>query len=158
MSESVTLDLDINGETHSVGVEPNITLLEVLREHLRLTGAKNSCNQGVCGACSVMIDGKSVRSCLSLALAMQGRKIITIEGIGSDDQLDPVQQAFIDEGAIQCGYCMPAMIITAKSLLDSNPNPSIDEIRHAMGSNICRCSGYVKVIDAVRRAAEGAST
>jgi carbon-monoxide dehydrogenase small subunit len=89
---------------------------------------------------------------------MQGRKIITIEGIGSDDQLDPVQQAFIDEGAIQCGYCMPAMIITAKSLLDSNPNPSIDEIRHAMGSNICRCSGYVKVIDAVRRAAEGAST
>ncbi len=158
MADSIAVNLNINGELQTANIDPKTTLLQVLREDFRLTGAKNSCNQGVCGTCSVLVDGKSLRACLSLAVAMQDREIITIEGLGDEEQLDPVQQAFIDEGAVQCGYCMPAMVITAKSLLTSNSNPSMEEIRHAMGSNLCRCSGYVKVIDAVRRAANGATT
>lgn len=153
MTESVTVDLRINGEVHSLQVETKRTLLEVLRQDLLLTGTKRGCNQGVCGACSILVDGNSIRSCLSLAVAMQGRDIVTIEGLSHGAQLDPVQQAFLDAGAIQCGFCMPGMIISAKALLDRNPRPSRDEIRHALGNNICRCSGYVKVIDAVHRAA-----
>jgi carbon-monoxide dehydrogenase small subunit len=153
MSESVTIDLRINGEVHSLEVETKRTLLEVLRHDLLLTGAKKGCNQGVCGACSILVDGNSIRSCLSLAVAMQDRDIVTIEGLSDGARLDPVQQAFLDAGAIQCGFCMPGMIISAKALLDKNPRPSREEIRHALGNNICRCSGYVKVIDAVHRAA-----
>jgi len=153
MTESVTIDLRINGEVHSLEVETKRTLLEVLRHDLLLTGTKSGCNQGVCGACSILVDGNSIRSCLSLAVAMQGRDIVTIEGLSDGGRLDPVQQAFLDAGAIQCGFCMPGMIISAKALLDKNPRPSRAEIRHALGNNICRCSGYVKVIDAVHRAA-----
>jgi len=153
MTESVTIDLRINGEVVSLEVETKRTLLEVLRQDLLLTGAKRGCNQGVCGACSVLVDGQSIRSCLSLAVAMQGRDIVTIEGLSDGPRLDPVQQAFLDAGAIQCGFCMPGMIISAKGLLNSNPHPSREEIRHALGNNLCRCSGYVKVIDAVYRAA-----
>jgi carbon-monoxide dehydrogenase small subunit len=153
MNESVAIDLRINGEAHSLRVETKRTLLEVLREDLLLTGTKRGCNQGVCGACSILVDGNSIRSCLSLAVAMQGREIVTIEGLSNGAQLDPVQQAFLDAGAIQCGFCMPGMIISAKGLLNRNPRPSKEEIRHALGNNICRCSGYVKVIDAVHRAA-----
>ena len=153
MTESVTIDLRINGEVHSLEVETRRTLLEVLRHDLLLTGTKRGCNQGVCGACSILVDGNSIRSCLSLAVAMQGRDIVTIEGLSDGARLDPVQQAFLDAGAIQCGFCMPGMIISAKALLGKNPRPSKAEIRHALGNNICRCSGYVKVIDAVHRAA-----
>ncbi|HKU14931.1 MAG TPA: (2Fe-2S)-binding protein [Steroidobacteraceae bacterium] len=153
MTESTTIELRINGEVHSLEVETRRTLLEVLRQDLQLTGTKRGCNQGVCGACSILVDGNSIRSCLSLAVAMQGRDIVTIEGLGDGARLDPVQQAFLDAGAIQCGFCMPGMIISAKALLDKNPRPSKAEIRHALGNNICRCSGYVKVIDAVHRAA-----
>lgn len=153
MTESATIELRINGEVHSLEVETKRTLLEVLRQDLQLTGTKRGCNQGVCGACSVLVDGNSIRSCLSLAVAMQGRDIVTIEGLSDGARLDPVQQAFLDAGAIQCGFCMPGMIISAKALLDKNPRPSTAEIRHALGNNICRCSGYVKVIDAVHRAA-----
>ena len=153
MTESVHIELRINGEVRSLEVETKRTLLEVLRQDLLLTGTKRGCNQGVCGACSVLVDGKSIRSCLSLAVAMQGRDIVTIEGLSDGARLDRVQQAFLDAGAIQCGFCMPGMIITAKALLDRNPRPSTAEIRHALGNNICRCSGYVKVIDAVHRAA-----
>jgi aerobic carbon-monoxide dehydrogenase small subunit len=153
MIESVTIDLRINGEVHSLEVETRRTLLEVLRQDLLLTGTKRGCNQGVCGACSILVDGNSIRSCLSLAVAMQGRDIVTIEGLSNGALLDRVQQAFLDAGAIQCGFCMPGMIISAKGLLNRNPQPSREEIRHALGNNICRCSGYVKVIDAVHRAA-----
>jgi aerobic carbon-monoxide dehydrogenase small subunit len=153
MNESVTIDLRINGEVVSVEVETKCTLLEVLRQDLLLTGTKRGCNQGVCGACSILVDGHSIRSCLSLAVAMQGRDIVTIEGLSNGARLDPVQQAFLDAGAIQCGFCMPGMIISAKGLLNQNPRPTREEIRHALGNNICRCSGYVKVIDAVYRAA-----
>ena len=153
MIESVTIDLRINGEVHSLEVETKRTLLEVLRQDLLLTGTKRGCNQGVCGACSILVDGNSIRSCLSLAVAMQGRDIVTIEGLSNGALLDRVQQAFLDAGAIQCGFCMPGMIISAKGLLNRNPRPSREEIRHALGNNICRCSGYVKVIDAVHRAA-----
>jgi aerobic carbon-monoxide dehydrogenase small subunit len=153
MTESVTIDLRINGELHSLEVDTKRTLLEVLRQELLLTGTKKGCNQGVCGACSILVDGNSIRSCLSLAVAMQGRDIVTIEGLSNGAKLDPVQQAFLDAGAIQCGFCMPGMIISAKGLLNKNPRPTTEEIRHALGNNICRCSGYVKVIDAVHRAA-----
>jgi aerobic carbon-monoxide dehydrogenase small subunit len=153
MTESVTIDLRVNGEVHSLEVETKRTLLEVLRQDLLLTGTKRGCNQGVCGACSILVDGNSIRSCLSLAVAMQGRDIVTIEGLSNGALLDRVQQAFLDAGAIQCGFCMPGMIISAKGLLNRNPQPSREEIRHALGNNICRCSGYVKVIDAVYRAA-----
>jgi aerobic-type carbon monoxide dehydrogenase small subunit (CoxS/CutS family) len=153
MTDSAKIDLRINGEVHSLEVETRRTLLEVLRQDLQLTGTKRGCNQGVCGACSILVDGNSIRSCLSLAVAMQGRDIVTIEGLSDGARLDPVQQAFLDAGAIQCGFCMPGMIISAKALLGKNPRPSTAEIRHALGNNICRCSGYVKVIDAVHRAA-----
>jgi aerobic carbon-monoxide dehydrogenase small subunit len=155
VTESVTIDLRVNGELHSLEVETKRTLLEVLRQDLLLTGAKGGCNQGVCGACSILADGKSIRSCLALAVAMQDREIVTIEGLSNGARLDPVQQAFADAGAIQCGFCMPGMVISAKALLDHNPRPSRQEIREALGNNICRCSGYVKVIDAVHRAAYG---
>jgi aerobic carbon-monoxide dehydrogenase small subunit len=153
MTESATIDLRINGEVHSLQVPTKRTLLEVLRRDLLLTGTKRGCNQGVCGACSILVDGNSIRSCLSLAVAMQDRDIVTIEGLGHGGQIDRVQQAFLDAGAIQCGFCMPGMIISAKALLEKNPRPSTEQIRHALGNNICRCSGYVKVIDAVHRAA-----
>ncbi len=153
MTETAAINLRINGEVVPLEVETKRTLLEVLRHDLLLTGTKRGCNQGVCGACSVLVDGISIRSCLSLAVAMQGRDIVTIEGLSDGSKLDRVQQAFLDAGAIQCGFCMPGMIISAKGLLNRNPRPTREEIRHALGNNICRCSGYVKVIDAVHRAA-----
>ena len=153
MTETAPVKLRINGEVVPMEVETKRTLLEVLRHDLLLTGTKRGCNQGVCGACSVLVDGNSIRSCLSLAVAMQGRDIVTIEGLSDGKKLDRVQQAFLDAGAIQCGFCMPGMIISAKGLLNRNPRPTREEIRHALGNNICRCSGYVKVIDAVYLAA-----
>jgi carbon-monoxide dehydrogenase small subunit len=143
------MEFKVNGEHYEVAVKPNRTLLEVLREDLGLTGTKVGCNQGDCGSCTVLLDGKAVCSCLTLAVEAQGKEIITIEGLASNGQLHPIQQAFIDYFAVQCGYCTPGMIMSAKALLDENPDPTEDEVRHALQGNLCRCTGYVKIIEAI---------
>ena len=149
-----SIELKINGEVKSVQVEKNWTLLYVLREVLDLTGAKCGCNTGDCGACKVIIDGEAVNSCLVLAPKAVGKDIWTIEGLSSGPELYPIQQAFIDAGAVQCGYCTPGMVMSAKALLDKNPDPSEEEIRAAISNNLCRCTGYVKIVEAIRLAAE----
>jgi len=141
--------LKINGELHSLTVDLNKTLLEVLREDLCLTGAKPGCDFGGCGACTVLIDGKPVYSCLVLAADCKGRDILTIEGLASNGHLHPVQEAFINHGAFQCGYCTSGMILSAKALLDENPRPTEEDVRKAIAGNICRCTGYVKIVEAV---------
>ena len=150
MSKKIALDLTVNGRVRELRIAPHETLLTVLREELSLCGAKRGCNQGVCGACTVLVDGAPVRSCLSLSVNCTGRDIRTVEGLMRDGVLDPVQQAFVDAGAIQCGFCMSGMVLSAKALLNENPTPTIDEIRAAIAGNICRCSGYVKIVDAIR--------
>ncbi len=127
----------------------------MLRERLGLLGAKRGCNQGVCGACTVLIDGRPMRGCLLLAVDCTGREITTIEGLADGDALAPVQQAFVDAGAVQCGFCMSGMLLSAHALLTETPDPSVEEVRAGLASNLCRCSGYVKLIDAVRQAAAG---
>lgn len=148
------LKLSVNGETCEVAVEPHRTLLEVLREQMSFFGTKKGCDEGTCGSCTVLMDGKPVLSCLTLALDARGRDVITIEGVAKDGALDRIQKAFIEKGAIQCGFCTPGMIITAKALLDKNPTPTEGEIKRAISGNLCRCTGYVKIIDAVKSAAE----
>ncbi|MFC1968494.1 (2Fe-2S)-binding protein [Chloroflexota bacterium] len=143
------LRLRVNGEDYEAYVEPWKSLLEVLRDELELTGTKAGCLAGECGSCTVIIDGKAVKSCLILARQAEGREIITIEGLAQDGQLHPVQQAFIDYFAVQCGYCSPGMILSAKALLDEDPNPSEDEVKEALTGNLCRCTGYVKIMEAV---------
>lgn len=149
MSDKIRISLAVNGETHDLLVEPRRTLLDVLREDLRLTGSKRGCDQGVCGACMVLVDGEPMCSCISLAVAMTDRAITTVEGLGAGAALHPVQQALVEQGAVQCGFCMPGMAVSGKALLDRNPSPSVDEIRHWLGGNLCRCSGYVKVVSAI---------
>ena len=149
-----SIELKINGEVKSVQVEKNWTLLYVLREVLDLTGAKCGCNTGDCGACKVIIDGEAVNSCLVLAPKAVGKDIWTIEGLSNGPELHPIQQAFIDVGAVQCGYCTPGMVMSAKALLDKNLDPSEEEIRAAISNNLCRCTGYVKIVEAIRLAAE----
>jgi carbon-monoxide dehydrogenase small subunit len=146
---ATTIELLINGQVRRTSVEPRQTLLEVLRENLGLTGTKCGCDEGDCGACIVLIDIKPVNSCLVLAVEVQGRGILAIEGLGSDGLLDPVQQAFVDNGAIRCGFCTPGMVITAKGLLAEKPRPSESEIRAYMQGNLCRCTGFSKIVDAV---------
>jgi carbon-monoxide dehydrogenase small subunit len=141
--------LRVNGEEREVAVSPNRTLLEVLREELLLFGTKEACDDGACGVCTVLVDGKPMRSCLLLAVRMEGKEITTIEGIAQAGALHPIQQAFIDQGAIQCGFCTPGMILTAKALLDEKPEPSTYEIRRAISGNLCRCTGYNKIVDAI---------
>ena len=148
------IELKVNGELFRIKVETHRTLLEVLRETLGLTGTKEMCNKGDCGGCTVMIDGKPVLSCLTLAIEAQGRDILTIEGLAKGYELHPIQQAFVDHGAIQCGYCSPGFIISAKALLDRNPNPTEDEIKEGISNNICRCTGYVQIVEAIQAAAE----
>lgn len=150
------IELNVNGETYELAIEPHRTLLEVLRENLSLFGTKKGCDEGTCGSCTVLIDGKPVLSCLTLALDARDKAITTIEGVAKDGVLDPVQKAFIDHGAIQCGFCTPGMIITAKSLLEKNPKPTEREIREAISGNLCRCTGYVKIIEAIKSVAESA--
>jgi len=145
-----SISLRVNGRTYNVAVKDNETLLDVLRDKLRLTGTKKGCELGVCGACTVLIDGEAVNSCLLLASAQQGREITTIEGLERDGNLNPIQKAFIHEGAIQCGYCTPGMVISAKALIDSNPDPSDEEIRTALSGSLCRCTGYTSIIRAVK--------
>ncbi|MGO8879754.1 MAG: (2Fe-2S)-binding protein [Desulfomonilaceae bacterium] len=143
------LEITINGESYSLAVEPNRTLLELLREDLDLTGAKEGCGEGVCGSCTVLMDGKPVRSCLTLALEASGTHITTVEGLAQNGELDPLQQSFIDHGAVQCGFCTSGMLIAAKGLALNNPHAGNKEIRNAMSGHICRCTGYTKIIEAV---------
>lgn len=154
MSLRQLIELDINGEIQEVLIEPRTTLLQVLREGLDLTGTKEGCNTGDCGVCTVLIDGNPVNSCLTLAVEVQGKKILTIEGLSIDGRLHPVQQAFMDYFAVQCGFCTPGMILSAKALLDKNPHPREEEVREAISGNLCRCTGYVKIIEAILAAAE----
>jgi len=144
----------VNGHELSVDALPMTRLIDVLREQLRLTGTKEGCGEGECGACTVLIDGTPVNSCLIPVVQVSGRDIITVEGIAADSRLDPIQQAFIEEGAAQCGICTPGFIVTARALLNTNPNPSRREIREALAGNLCRCTGYQKIIDAVVAALE----
>ena len=147
------IELKVNGETYQTLIESHRTLLEVLRENLGMTGSKEMCNKGDCGGCTVIMDGKPVLSCLTLAIEAGGREIVTIEGLSDGFQLHPIQQAFVDHGAIQCGYCTPGFIMSAKALLDRNPNPTEDEIKEGISNNLCRCTGYVQIIEAIDAAA-----
>ena len=149
MTERQSVTLSINGDLHEVTADTRSTLLQVLREDLALTGTKCGCNNGVCGSCTVLVDGEPMRACLVLAVAATEREITTIEGLGKDGELHPVQRAFIEHQGLQCGFCTPGMIISAKALLDRNPNPSPDEIRNELSGNLCRCTGYVKIAEAV---------
>ena len=143
------IQLRVNGETYEVAVSPQRTLLEVLREDLGLTGAKEACGLGGCGACTVLVDGKAILSCLMLAHTAVGKEVTTIEGVAKGRDLHPLQQAFLDHGSVQCGFCSPGMILSAKSLLDENPLPTDEEIRLALAGNLCRCTGYAKIVEAV---------
>lgn len=148
------VSLFINGQSRDVIVTPNMTLAELLREQLELTGAKKGCEVGECGSCTVLIDGKPALACSTLAIAVRDKEILTIEGLAQDPRLHPLQQAFIDHGAIQCGFCTPGAILMAKAMLDENPKPTRQEVKEGLGGNLCRCTGYVKIIDAVMAAAE----
>jgi carbon-monoxide dehydrogenase small subunit len=148
------IELTVNGERYEVAVAPWRTLLEVLREELDLTGAKKACDAGDCGSCTVIMDGKAVLSCLVLALEAQGKDILTIEGLAEDGQLHPLQAAFVEHGAIQCGFCTPGMILAAKALLDENPRPTEEEVRKGIAGNLCRCTGYVKIVEAILAASQ----
>ncbi|MBI4965817.1 MAG: (2Fe-2S)-binding protein [Desulfomonile tiedjei] len=147
------VQLVVNGETVEAVVEPNRTLLQLLREDLGLTGTKHGCGVGDCGACTVILDGKPVNSCLVLAVQAQGREVLTIEGLAENGKLHPIQQAFVDKGGIQCGFCSPGMILAAKALLEDNPKPTELEIRTAISGNLCRCTGYQKIVEAIQDAA-----
>ncbi len=147
--------LTINRELYRFFVEPNIFLLDLLRDELDLTGAKRGCNRGECGSCTVLLDGRPVRSCLIPAVMANGRQVVTIEGLETlGGKLHPLQETFIERGAIQCGFCTPGMILAAKGLLDENPHPTEEEVRRAISGNLCRCTGYVKIVDAILSAAE----
>lgn len=151
------LAFTLNGRPVAVEIAPMETLLDVLRDRLGLTGTKKGCGKGECGACTVILDGKAVNSCLVPAARVEGRSVLTIEGLASNGRLHPIQQAFIDAGAVQCGFCTPGMIMSAKALLDANPHPTKEEIREALAGNICRCTGYVKIEQAVELAARALS-
>ena len=144
----------VNGRSITVAVDPAWTLLRVLREELRLTGTKKGCEQGDCGVCTVILEGKAVNACLVLALDARGKKIRTIEGLEENGKLHPLQKAFMEHGATQCGFCTPGMIITAKAFLDENPKPTKQEIRRAISGNLCRCTGYAKIVEAVQAVSE----
>jgi aerobic carbon-monoxide dehydrogenase small subunit len=148
------ITLSVNGKSYDVAIEPRQSLLQVLREELHLTGTKEGCSEGECGACTVILDGKTVDSCLIFGLEGEGCEITTIEGLSSDAGLHPVQQAFIEHGGAQCGFCTPGMILAAKALLEQTPHPSEAEIRWGLSGNLCRCTGYVKIVEAVQAAAQ----
>ena len=145
----VEVQLSVNGTKYQLKIEPWRTLVEVLREKLGLVGTKKSCNEGECGACTVIMDGMAVTSCLVLALDAQGKDIVTIEGLSEGETLDPIQESFLKHGGVQCGYCTPGMIMSAKALLDKNPNPTLDDTRRAISGNLCRCTGYQHIIDSI---------
>ncbi len=143
------IQLTVNGEIYEVYVEPRRRLIDVIRDDIGLTGTKEGCGSGDCGACTVLMDGKPVNSCLILAIDAKEKNILTIEGLSNEGRLHPIQEAFVKHGAIQCGYCTPGMILSAKALLDENPNPAEEEVREAISGNLCRCTGYVKIVKAI---------
>jgi carbon-monoxide dehydrogenase small subunit len=150
----VPIKIEVNGEMYEGLVKTSMTLLDFIRENLYLTGTKKGCNTGECGACTVILDGKAVNSCLVLAVDADGSEVTTIEGIGQATRLHALQRAFIQHGAIQCGYCTPGMLMSSKALLDRNPNPSQEDIKVALSGNLCRCGGYLKVIEAIKSVAK----
>ncbi len=147
------LTMAVNGQTVTVEIQADELLVDVLRDRLGLIGTKVGCNEGECGACTVIMDGQAVLSCLIPALRAQGRQVTTIEALSDGDRLHPLQQAFVEHGAVQCGYCIPGFILSAKALLDVNPHPSSEEIKEAIAGNLCRCTGYVKIIEAIEAVA-----
>jgi carbon-monoxide dehydrogenase small subunit len=150
-----TITFNLNGEPVEVEIEPHLTLLQLLRDKLEMTGTKEGCGMGECGACTVLLDGKAINSCIFPALEVEGRNVTTIEGImDSQGNLHPIQKSFIEHGAIQCGFCTPGMILSAKALLDENPNPSEEEIRNGIAGNLCRCTGYLQIIQAIKTVRE----
>ena len=147
------INITINDELEQVVVPSNMTLMQMLRETVALTGTKNGCSAGECGACTVMLNGEPVNSCMVLAVECDGAKIVTIEGLAGDKQLDPIQEAIIEAGGVQCGFCTPGILISSRAFLDRNPNPTDEEIREALVGNLCRCTGYVRIVEAVKKAA-----
>ncbi|MEM0079597.1 MAG: (2Fe-2S)-binding protein [Nitrososphaerota archaeon] len=152
------IKFNLNGRSVETEVKPSTTLLDLLRYQLRITSVKRGCEVGECGACTVLLDGKPVNSCLILAARVDGRNIVTVEGLLKDSKLHPIQEAFIEEFAVQCGYCTPGVILTAKALLDINPNPTIAEIKDALSGNLCRCGAYHQIINAILKASEKIKT
>lgn len=152
--EKIKITLNINSKPHDVMAAPNDTLLEILRDQLDLTGSKESCGEGVCGSCTVQMDGRPVRSCLTLAMEAIGTQIKTVEGLADGEKLSDLQQSFIDHGAVQCGFCTPGMLISADAFLTENPAPDRESIKRALSGNICRCTGYSKIVTAVEHAAK----
>ena len=149
-----TVDLKVNGKSVSVEVEEDLRLLDLLRDKLHLTGAKEGCGEGECGACTIIMDGEVVNSCMVMAFQANGREITTIEGLQDGDKLHPIQEAFLEAGAVQCGYCTPGMVLATKAILDKNINPTEEEIREGISGNLCRCTGYTKIVDAVHIASK----
>jgi len=152
--EEKRIQVAVNGKAYELMVPPWRTLLEVIREDLKLTGAKEGCGQGECGACTVIMGGKTVNSCLVLAVEADGQEITTIEGLSEDSKLHPIQEAFVEHAGMQCGFCTPGMIMSAKELLDRNPDPSEREIREGIAGNVCRCTGYTKIVESIGAAAK----
>ena len=150
---TVEISLTLNGRQETATVEATELLVDMLRGRFGLTGTKKACGTGDCGSCTVILDGEAVRSCILLAAGVDGKTLLTIEGIGNAWSIHPIQQAFVDAGAVQCGYCTPGMIMTAKALLDKNQNPTVEEIKEALSGNLCRCTGYTKIVEAVQMAA-----
>ncbi|MBE3115353.1 MAG: (2Fe-2S)-binding protein [Actinobacteria bacterium] len=148
------INLKINGESYQLNVKPNLLLLDLLRYDIGLTGTKRGCDTGECGACTVLLEGRPINSCLMLAVEANEKNILTIEGMAKDGKLHPLQEAFIEKGAVQCGFCTPGMLLSAKALLDANSNPQEEEIKKAIAGNLCRCTGYTKIIKAIISAAE----
>ena len=153
--KKIPISFVINGKKKEMAISPNTTLLELLRDHLGLTGTNNGCEAGECGACTVLLDGRPVYACLVLAPKVDGKEIITIEGIGEEGKLHPVQKAFLTHGAVQCGFCTPGMILAAKALLDENPHPSREEIEDSISGNLCRCTGYLQIVKAIEASGKG---
>jgi xanthine dehydrogenase YagT iron-sulfur-binding subunit len=152
--DAVALSLDVNGSLHKVSVEPRVTLLDALRNHLDLTGAKPVCDRGACGACTVLFDGAPVKSCLMLAADAEGHRITTVEGLGTPEKMSAVQAAFVEKDALQCGFCTPGFVVSASALLARNPDPTLDEIKTGLAGNLCRCGTYGRVFEAVQHAAK----
>ena len=148
------IQLTVNGETHEILLEPFASLLDTLRDELHMTGTKKGCDEGDCGACTVILDGKAVTSCLVLAMDAEGRDVLTVEGLARGDRLHPVQQAFLENGGVQCGFCIPGLIMAAVGYLREHANPTEQDVRYAIGGNLCRCTGYSKVVKAIMSAAE----
>jgi carbon-monoxide dehydrogenase small subunit len=152
-----TITVTVNGARERLDVRPNMTLLQMLRDQLALTGTKNGCEAGECGACTVLVDGEPVNSCMMLAVEADGREVLTVEGLAPEGQLSPIQEAFVEHNAVQCGFCTPGMLVSAHALLKRNPDPTEEQIKQALVGNLCRCTGYVRIIRAIRSAADQAA-